>query len=80
MVGNGNSKQKSENEGHQTVLCDRGQEEESVELVVMVCRRYRAQKEVMRNNSRQLWIQEFPLKGLLSFSEMAKGKVLLVFF
>lgn len=60
MVGSGNSidkvivgplptKQNSENEGHQTGLCDRCQEEESAEHVVLVCRRYRAQREVMRN-------------------------------
>lgn len=69
IVGSLSGKRKSENEGHQTGLCDRGQEEESVELAGDT-----GLREVMRNNSRQLGIQEFPLKGLLCFSEMVKGK------
>ena len=51
---------------HQTGLCEGCQGEESVEHVLLQCRKYRAQREMMRNNLREIGVQEFTLKGLLS--------------
>ena len=51
---------------HQTGLCEGCQGEESVEHVLLQCRKYRAQREMMRNNLREIGVQEFKLKGLLS--------------
>lgn len=62
---------------HQTGLCEGCQEEESVEHVVLSCRRY--QREMMRNNLWELGVQEFTLKGLLSMGERAQVRVLLAF-
>ena len=51
---------------HQTGLCEGCQEEESVEHVLLQCSKYRAQREMMRNNLREIGVQELTLKGLLS--------------
>ena len=54
---------------HQTGLCEGCQEEESVVHVFLHCRKYRAQREMMRNNLREKGVQQFTLKspGTLSF-------------
>lgn len=44
---------------NQTRLCEGCQEEESVVHVAMSCRRFKTQREVMRNNVRELGMQEF---------------------
>ncbi len=62
---------------HQTGLCEGCQEEESVEHVVLRCRRYGRQREVMRSRIRELGVQEITLKGLLG--ERAQLRVLLGF-
>ncbi len=47
---------------HQTGLCEECQEEESVEQVVLKCRRYGRQCEMIRNKMRELGVQEFTLR------------------
>ena len=41
--------------------------------------RYKTQREMMRNNLRELGVQEFTLEGLLSIGERAQVRVLLAF-
>ena len=65
---------------HQTGLCEGCQEEEeSVEHVVLRCRRYEVQREEMMNKMKDLGIQEFTLKGLLSMGERAQVRALIEF-
>ncbi len=51
---------------HETGLCEWCQEEESVEHIIIRCRRYEVQRVIMRNNLRELGVQELTLKGVLS--------------
>lgn len=61
---------------HQTGLCERCQEEEeSVDHVLLRCRAYGAQREVMRNSLRELGAQEFNLKGVMEMSEKTRVRI-----
>ncbi len=51
---------------HQTGLCEGCREEESVEHIIINCKRYETQRQVMKNNLRAIGVQEITLKGLLS--------------
>ncbi len=47
---------------HETGLCEWCQEEESVEHIIIRCRRYEVQRVIMRNNLRELGVQELTFK------------------
>ncbi len=42
---------------HQTGLCEGCQEEESVEHIIMTCKRYETQMQVMKNKLREIGVQ-----------------------
>ena len=62
---------------HQTGLCEGCQEEESVEHVVMTCRRYGAERERLRDGLRELGLRDFTLEGLLGMEDGHGVRVLL---
>ncbi len=64
---------------HETGLCEWCQEEESVEHIIIRCRRYEVQRVIMRNNLRELGVQELTLKGVLSIGDRAQVRILLTF-
>lgn len=53
---------------HETGLCEECQEEESVEHVILNCRKYVIERGVMKNNLNKLGVQEFNLKAALEMS------------
>jgi len=64
---------------HETGLCEWCQEVESVEHIIIRCRRYEAQRVIMRNKFRELGVQELTLKGVLNISDRAQVRILLTF-
>jgi len=52
---------------------------ESVEHIIIRCRRYEAQRVIMRNKFRELGVQELTLKGVLNISDRAQVRILLTF-
>ena len=53
---------------HQTGLFEGCQEEESVEHVGSIhCRKYRAQRGMMRSNLKEIGVQEFTLKRITEY-------------
>ena len=64
---------------HNTGLCEECQEEESVEHVIMRCRRYETQREKMRKGLVEAGVKELSLKGLLDMSDRSQQRMLLEF-
>ena len=65
---------------HQSGLCEGcQQEEESVEHIVMSCKGYEMQREVMRIHLRDLGTQDFTLKSMLNMGDRAQVRVLIHF-
>lgn len=62
---------------HESGLCDRCQEEETVEHVVLKCRDYEAQREVLRECLRKEGLHDFTLSGLLSMRKWVQVKAIL---
>ncbi|CAJ1057143.1 RNA-directed DNA polymerase from mobile element jockey [Xyrichtys novacula] len=64
---------------HQTGLCEGCQVEESVEHVLMGCRRYEMERGEMRSKLRELGMQDLTLKGVLQMGDRAHVRVLVEF-
>ncbi len=47
---------------HQTGLCEECQEEESVEHVILHCRRYQRERKIMENNLKEVGVKKLTLK------------------
>ncbi len=62
-------------EKHQTGLCEGCREEESVEHIIMTCKRYETQRQVMKNTLREIGVQEITLKGLLSTVNRIQSRI-----
>ncbi len=65
---------------HQTGLCEGCREEESVDHIIMTCKRYETQRQVMKNKLRKIGVQEITLKGLLSTVNRIQSRILMSFF
>lgn len=63
----------------QTDLCEECQVRESVEHVIMVCRKYKAYREVIRAELRESGMQEISLLRLLNKGEVAQIRALFTF-
>ncbi len=64
---------------HQTGLCEECQEEESVEHVILHCRRYQREREIMENNLKEVGVKKLTLKTTLGMSDRAQVRALVVF-
>lgn len=64
---------------HNSGLCEECQEEESVEHVILRCRRYETQREMMRRGLVDAGVKEISLKGLLDLSDRSQQRMLLEF-
>jgi len=64
---------------HETGLCEWCQEVESVEHIIIRCRRYEAHRVIMRKKLRELGVQELTLtlKGVLNIGDRAQVRILL---
>ncbi len=62
---------------HQTGLCEGCQEEESVEHIIMTCKRYETQRQVMKNKLREIGVVVITLKGLLSTVNRIQCRILI---
>ncbi len=50
-----------------------------MEHIIIRCRRYEVQRVIMRNNLRELGVQELTLKEVLSIGDRAQVRILLTF-
>ncbi len=66
-------------EKHQTGLCEGCREEESVEHIIMTCKRYETQRQVMKNKLREIGVQQITLKGLLSTVNRIQSRIRCLF-
>ncbi len=64
---------------HQTGLCEGCREEESVEHIIMTCKRYETQRQVMKYKLREIGVHEITLKGLLSTVNRIQSRILMSF-
>ncbi len=64
---------------HQTGLCEECQEEESVEHVILHCRRYQREREIMEDNLKEVGVKKLTLKTTLGMSDRAQVRELIVF-
>ena len=64
---------------HESGLCEGCQEEESVHHVLLECREYERERDIMRNKLRDLGMQDFTLRGILGTNKRAHIKVMLSF-
>ena len=62
---------------HQNGLCEECQEDETVEHVLVVCRRYETERETLRGKMRELKVQEVTTKSLLKMENRKHVKVLI---
>ncbi len=56
-------------EKHQTGLCEGCREEESVEHIIMTCKRYETQRQVMKNTLREIGVAGDHIKGVIKHSK-----------
>ncbi len=64
---------------HQTGLCEECQEEESVEHVILHCRRYQREREIMENKMKEVVVKKLTLKTTIGMSDRAQVRELIVF-
>ncbi len=64
---------------HQTGLCEGCRDEESVEHIIMTCKIYETQRQVMKNKLREIGVQEITSKGLLSTVDRIQSRILMYF-
>ncbi len=64
---------------HQTGLCEECQEEESVEHVILHCRRYQREREIMENKMKEVVVKKLTLKTTIGMSDRAQVRELSIF-
>lgn len=65
---------------HQKGLCEECQEEESVEHVILYCRKYQRERMIMDNKLKELGVYNLTLNTILKMNVRAQVRELLDFF